>query len=70
MGLKYYGFGRYGKDGKVTHRVIHDKLTDVSKSAQQEPAAREAIRTIAAAGSSGSNITPRQKEKLKTHFLI
>jgi len=66
MGLKYYGFGRYGKDGKVTHRVIHDKLTDVSKSAQQEPAAREAIRTIAAAGSSGSNITPRQKEKLKT----
>jgi hypothetical protein len=36
LGLQYYGFGRYGKDGKVTHRSIHDKLTDVSKSTQQD----------------------------------
>ena len=26
MGLKYYGFGRYGKDGKTTHHVVNDKL--------------------------------------------
>ena len=32
MGLQYYGFGRYGKNGKVTHRSIHDKLTDVSQT--------------------------------------
>jgi hypothetical protein len=31
MGLDYYGFGRYGKNGKVTHRSIHDKLVDVQK---------------------------------------
>jgi hypothetical protein len=31
LGLKYYGFGRYGKDGKVTHRSVNDKLVDVSK---------------------------------------
>lgn len=31
MGLQYYGFGRYGKDGKVTHRSIHDKLVQVEK---------------------------------------
>lgn len=31
MGLQYYGFGRYGKDGKVTHRSVHDKLVDVAK---------------------------------------
>ena len=36
MGLEYYGFGRYGKGGKVTHRSIHDKLVDVSKSTQKD----------------------------------
>jgi hypothetical protein len=29
MGLQYYGFGRYGKDGKVTFRSVHDKLQQV-----------------------------------------
>ncbi len=31
LGLQYYGFGRYGKNGKVTHRSIHDKLVTVEK---------------------------------------
>ena len=31
LGLQYYGFGRYGKNGKVTHRSIHDKLVEVEK---------------------------------------
>lgn len=26
LGLQYFGFGRYGKNGKVTHRSVHDKL--------------------------------------------
>jgi hypothetical protein len=26
LGLKYYGFGRYGQDGKVTYHSVHDKL--------------------------------------------
>jgi len=29
LGLQYYGFGRYGKDGVVTHRSIHDNLIEV-----------------------------------------
>jgi nicotinamide mononucleotide adenylyltransferase len=29
LGLDYYGFGRYGKDNKVTHRSVHDKLQPV-----------------------------------------
>lgn len=33
MGLQYYGFGRYGKDGKVTHRSVHDKLQQVQPDA-------------------------------------
>jgi hypothetical protein len=36
MDLEYYGFGRYGKNGKVTHRSIHDKLVDVSKSTEKD----------------------------------
>jgi hypothetical protein len=31
MGLQYYGFGRYGKNGKVTHRSIHDRLVEVEQ---------------------------------------
>jgi hypothetical protein len=29
LGLTYFGFGRYGKNGKVTHRSVHDKLVEV-----------------------------------------
>ena len=35
MGLQYYGFGRYGKDGKVTHRSVHDKLVQVQKMTEE-----------------------------------
>ena len=31
LGLQYYGFGRYGKEGKVTYRSVHDKLVAVPK---------------------------------------
>ena len=33
LGLQYYGFGRYGKNGHVTHRVVNDNLIDI----RQEP---------------------------------
>ena len=29
LGLDYYGFGRYGKQGKVTYRSVPDRLTPV-----------------------------------------
>ncbi len=35
MGLQYYGFGRYGKGGKVTHRSVHDKLVEVETQEKQ-----------------------------------
>jgi len=31
LGLQYMGFGRYGKNGKVTHHSVHDKLVEVGK---------------------------------------
>ena len=36
MGLQYYGFGRYGRNGKVTHRSVHDKLVEVSHEEPKE----------------------------------
>ena len=29
LGLQYYGFGRYGRNGEVTHRSVHDQLIAV-----------------------------------------
>ena len=52
MGLQYYGFGRYGKEGKVTHRSVHDKLqmvTDIKEpkpSIQQVKKVNEAFETF------------------------
>jgi hypothetical protein len=37
MGLQYYGFGRYGKNGKVTHRSVHDSLVEVPKEEPTQP---------------------------------
>ena len=37
MGLQYYGFGRYGKNGKVTHRSVHDKLVAVKDFVPEQP---------------------------------
>ena len=36
MGLDYYGFGRYGKDGKVLYRSVHDKLVDMQPKKPEE----------------------------------
>ncbi|NBT59480.1 hypothetical protein EBT16_11915, partial [bacterium] len=64
LGLQYYGFGRYGKDGKVTHRSVHDKLTDVSKFTQQDT--NVPVASSSGSGSSSTTMTQRQREKLKT----
>jgi len=37
LGLEYYGFGRYGKNGKTTHRSIHDHLVKVTDKEPEQP---------------------------------
>lgn len=37
LGLQYYGFGRYGKNGEVTHRSVHGKLVEIQKEPQPTP---------------------------------
>jgi Zeta toxin len=55
MGLKYYGFGRYGQNGKVTHRVVHDKLVEVEKEPHKEP-------NVPTSGSSMKKPEPKTKK--------
>lgn len=35
LGLKYYGFGRYGINNEVTHRSVHGKLVPVKKDVKE-----------------------------------
>jgi len=55
MGLDYYGFGRYGKNGKVTHRSVHGKLVAVTK---EEPKTAN----VPLSGSSGSGTSAPLKD--------
>jgi len=36
LGLQYYGFGRYGLNGKVTHRSVHDQLVAVQDMQKED----------------------------------
>lgn len=37
LGLQYYGFGRYGKDGHVTHRSVNGNLVEIPKVIAKSP---------------------------------
>ena len=37
LGLQYYGFGRYGQNGEVTYRSVHDTLVKVVKTPTGKP---------------------------------
>ena len=52
LGLQYYGFGRYGKNGTTTHHSINDKLVAVVKFKLKTP-------DSPTSGSSMSSGTPR-----------
>jgi len=55
LGLEYYGFGRYGKNGKVTHRSVHGNLVTVTK---EEPKTAN----VPLSGSSGSGTSAPLKD--------
>lgn len=51
QGLEYFGFGRYGKNNKVTHKSVGGKL--------------QAVKPQAAASGAGNQIPPSNKTKTK-----
>jgi hypothetical protein len=54
LGLQYYGFGRYGKNGKVTHRSVHGKLVEIQKETPKET-------TIPVSGSPSNSMRTKSK---------
>jgi hypothetical protein len=58
MGLEYYGFGRYGNNHVVTHRVVHDNLVQVKDNTVSSKDKQPPIQ-----GTSGSGTTSKKTVK-------
>lgn len=69
LGLTYFGFGRYGKNGKVTHHSVHGKLVQDPTHLEQQKMAKKAA-NVTASASSGSGTPPAKKikEDIDTSF--
>jgi hypothetical protein len=82
LGLSYYGFGRYGKQGKVTHHTVNGKLVEVPKEKPGEvsvPTTGSSMKKIQEAAYTGNigmmevmkfhqKATPEQKKEFKSHM--
>jgi hypothetical protein len=62
-GLDYYGMGRYGKNGEVTHRSINDRLVTVKGSIRGND---KLPRSSTLSGSDNTTIPPRTKQKMQS----
>jgi len=69
LGLQYYGFGRYGKNGTTTHHSINDKLVAVGKIKLKTPnipmSGSSMSSSKSKSGGHGTKIPPKAKEKLE-----
>jgi hypothetical protein len=63
LGLEYYGFGRYGKNGKVTHRSVHGKLVEIQKKQKETP--ELPVMGSGSASSKETQLKPGQKKHLQ-----
>ena len=62
LGLQYYGFGRYGQKGVVTHRSVHDTLVEIPKDKPKET-------TVPISGSSMRKPEPKKVNEDFESFL-
>ena len=62
LGLQYYGFGRYGQKGVVTHRSVHDELVEIPKDKPKET-------TVPISGSSMRKPEPKKVNEDFESFL-
>lgn len=65
LGLQYYGFGRYGKDGKVTHHSVHGKLVQDPVHQEQQKLAAKSTTSAKPTGVSTSPQKPKREIKSK-----
>ena len=69
LGLQYFGFGRYGKNGKVTHHSVHDKLIQDPTHADQERMTKKAA-GVTASAASGSVPKKKVNESIDDEFEL
>ena len=69
LGLQYFGFGRYGKNGKVTHHSVHDKLVQDPTHVEQQKMAEKAA-NVTASASSGSVPKKKVNEDIDNEFEL
>ena len=70
LGLQYYGFGRYGKNGKITHHSVHDKLVQDPTHAEHEKVlAKQDKISLASSSGSGSGSTVKENPAIKNRIV-
>ena len=67
MGLEYYGFGRYGTNGKVTHRSVHDRLVPVEKIAKTVETHQKKVAKASGIQPNRSGSTVKVRTELNRH---
>jgi hypothetical protein len=69
LGLQYYGYGRYGKNGKVTHHTVHGTLVQDPTHAEQQKMVKKTAE-VPMSGASSQKPTPKKpvKESINEDF--
>jgi hypothetical protein len=69
LGLQYYGYGRYGKNGKVTHHSVHGTLVQDPTHAEQQKMVKKTAE-VPMSGASSQKPTPKKpvKESINEDF--
>lgn len=65
LGLQYYGYGRYGKNGKVTHHSVHGTLVQDPTHAEQQKMIKKTAEVPMSSASSGK---PAPKKSVNEAF--
>lgn len=60
LGLQYYGYGRYGKNGKVTHHSVHGKLVQDPTHIEQQKMIKKTAE-VPMSGASSQSPAPKKK---------
>ena len=69
LGLQYYGYGRYGKNGKVTHHSVHGSLVQDPTHAEQQKMIKKTAE-VPMSGASSQKPAPKKpvKESINEDF--
>ena len=71
LGLQYYGYGRYGKNGKVTHHSVHGSLVQDPTHAEQQKMIKKTAEVPMSGASSQKPVPKKQvKESINEDFEL